>query len=127
MIAAAPAAVRELHEFIAWVFVIGNGVSGLWALAADRWGEVRRRELWWLAFGVQALIFPQIALGVWLSQGVDNPHLGMHMFYGFVTAFSVAIIYAYRGQLAAHRYLLYGFGGLFLMGMGIRAIYLNPV
>ena len=35
---------------------------------------------------------------------------------------SVAIIYSYRLQIAQYRYLLYGGGGLFLMGLGIRAM-----
>ena len=35
---------------------------------------------------------------------------------------AVGIIYSYRAQLAPHRYLLYGLGGLFLMGLGIRAM-----
>jgi hypothetical protein len=34
----------------------------------------------------------------------------------------VAIIYSYRHQLEKYRYLLYGGGGLFLMGLGIRAM-----
>ena len=44
------------------------------------------------------------------------------MFYGFVAIIAVAIIYSYRPQIAKYRYLLYGFGGLFLMGLGIRAM-----
>jgi hypothetical protein len=35
---------------------------------------------------------------------------------------AVAIIYSYRSQLKGKLYLLYGFGGLFLMGLGIRAM-----
>ncbi len=46
------------------------------------------------------------------------------MFYGFVAFASVGIIYSYRQQLEEWTYLLYGFGGLFLMGLGLRAIYL---
>jgi len=126
LLATAPAVVRELHEAVAWAVVVGNGAAGLWALAADRWGQARHRALWWLTAAAEGIVFVQVALGVWLSRGVDNPHLGMHMFYGFVALFSVAIIYAYRGQLRPHRYLLYGFGGLFLMGLGIRAMLLNP-
>jgi len=41
------------------------------------------------------------------------------MFYGFVAIISVALLYAYRQQLKPHMYLLYGFGGLFVMGLGI--------
>ncbi len=47
------------------------------------------------------------------------------MFYGFIAAASVGIIYSYRQQLEPHRHLLYGGGGLFLMGLGIRAMVLG--
>jgi hypothetical protein len=39
-----------------------------------------------------------------------------------VAIMAVAIIYSYRHQLKNKTYLLYGFGGLFLMGLGIRAM-----
>ena len=44
------------------------------------------------------------------------------MFYGFVAIIAVAIIYSYRTQMRHRLYLLYGLGGLFLMGLGIRAL-----
>jgi hypothetical protein len=47
------------------------------------------------------------------------------MFYGFVAAITVGLIYSYRQQLTAYLYLLYGFGGLFLMGLGIRSMVLG--
>lgn len=126
LLAAAPALVHDLHRGLAWFIIIGNALAGLWALAADRWGEVRHRAMWWLTWIAQGALFLQVALGIWLRDGVDNPHLQMHMFYGFVALFTVVLIYAYRSQLARHRYLLYGFGGLFLMGLAIRAFYLDP-
>jgi hypothetical protein len=45
-----------------------------------------------------------------------------HAFYGFVGIIAIAIIYSYRAQLKGRVYLLYGFGGLFIMGLGIRAM-----
>ena len=48
------------------------------------------------------------------------------MFYGFVALASVGIIYSYRQQLRRQVYLLYGFGGLFLMGLAIRAMVIGP-
>ena len=45
-----------------------------------------------------------------------------HAFYGFVAIIAVAIIHSYRPQLKGKTYLLYGGGGLFLMGLGIRAM-----
>ena len=37
---------------------------------------------------------------------------------------SVALIYSYRSQVKDFQYLLVGLGGLFLMGLALRAIYL---
>ena len=48
-----------------------------------------------------------------------------HTLYGFASLFAVGILYSYRHQLKDKVYLLYGFGGLFLMGMGIRAMVLH--
>jgi hypothetical protein len=45
-----------------------------------------------------------------------------HAFYGFVAIMAIAIVYSYRHQLKSRVYLLYGFGGLFFMGLGIRAM-----
>ena len=50
-----------------------------------------------------------------------------HAFYGFVALATVGIIYSYRHQVAAHLYLLYGLGGLFLMGLALRAIVISPI
>jgi hypothetical protein len=47
------------------------------------------------------------------------------MFYGFLAIIAIGIIYSYRHQLSDHRYLLYAGGGLFLMGLGIRAMLLG--
>ena len=71
---------------------------------------------------VEVAIFVQVAMGVALvsGQGIEAPQF--HMFYGFVAIITVGIIYSYRQQLMKHRFLLYGFGGLFLMGLGIRAM-----
>ena len=35
---------------------------------------------------------------------------------------TVGIVYSHRDSLREKLYLLYGFGGLFLMGLGIRAM-----
>ncbi len=64
----------------------------------------------------------QVALGVVLVAGQDRRTPFFHMFYGFVAVAAVGIIYSYRQQMRHRRYLLYGLGGLFLMGLGIRAM-----
>jgi hypothetical protein len=118
--------VRDLHVGNAWVVVVGNGLAGAWALAAHRWERLRHPALWWATAAVEVDVFVQVVLGVLLLQDRERQDYQFHMFYGFVAAFTVAIVYSYRAQLAAHRYLLYGCGGLFLMGLGIRAMVLHP-
>ena len=75
---------------------------------------------------LRAVLFVQVVLGVAALQGRDTAPYKFHMFYGFIAAFTVAIVYSYRAQLKAHQYLLYGFGGLFLMGLGLRALQVGP-
>ena len=102
--------------------MVGNGLAGLWAGAAHWLAQLRGRAVWWFTTVVQLAIFVQVGMGVGLvaGQGIDAPQF--HMFYGFVAIIAVGIIYSYRQQLEAWRYLLYGGGGLFLMGLGIRAM-----
>jgi hypothetical protein len=112
----------DLHESWAWFVIIGNGLAGVWALGAHWIEALRVKALWWFTITVEVAIFVQVALGVALvaGEGLEAPQF--HMFYGFVAIISVGLIYSYRAQLAHRRYLLYGFGGLFLMGLGIRAM-----
>ncbi|MFM8553240.1 MAG: hypothetical protein ACKOBO_01290 [Acidimicrobiales bacterium] len=113
---------RDLHESWAWVVIIGNALAGVWALAAHRVPQLRSRALWWFTGLVEFAVFVQVALGVYMvnRHGLAFPQF--HAFYGFVAIIAVAILYSYRAQLKSRVYLLYGFGGLFLMGLGIRAM-----
>ena len=102
--------------------IIGNGLAGLWALAAHKVVSLRTRALWWFTAAVELAVFVQVALGVGMVAGQHRQAAQFHMFYGFVAIISVAIIYSYRAQLKHRLYLLYGLGGLFIMGLGIRAL-----
>ena len=117
---------RAAHEWGAWVVVIGNGLVGLWALGAHWLPALRRPALWWATAVAEVAIVVEVVLGVLLVSAEDREAPQFHMFYGFVALASVGIIYSYRHQLAAHRYVLYGLGGLFLMGLGIRAMVIGP-
>ena len=112
---------RNLHVGWAWFVIISNGVAGVWSLAAHRLEPLRTRALWWLTLLAELTMFVQVCLGVWL---VNHNYVAkeFHMFYGFVGIIAIAIIYSYRQQMAHKLYLLYGFGGLFVMGLGIRAM-----
>jgi len=113
---------RDLHVNWAWVVIFSNGIAGLWALGAHWAAPLRLRALWWFVVAAELSIFVQVGLGVGMvaGEGIKAPQF--HMFYGFVAIISVALLYAYRNQLKPHVYLLYGGGGLFLMGLGIRAV-----
>ena len=115
-------ALRSLHANWAWFVVIGNGLAGAWSLLAHRFPAFRRKALWWFTGLVEAAVAVQVSLGTYLVAHEKYVAPKFHMFYGFVGFATVAIIYSYRRQLAGRRYLLYGYGGLFLMGLGIRAM-----
>ncbi len=112
----------DVHEVWAWVVVGANGLAGVWATAAHWLLWLRRRSLWWFTGIAQLTVFVQVILGVVLmtEQGRKAPQL--HTFYGFIAIIAIAIIYSYRQQVAPWRYLLYGLGGLFIMGLALRAI-----
>jgi hypothetical protein len=115
----------DVHTFMAWVVVIANGIAGIWALAAHRVEVVRHRSLWVLVTIAQVLLFVQVALGVARLKQLEGEAPEFHTFYGFLTLIAVAILYGYRTQLTHIRYLLYGGGSLFIMGLAIRAMMLD--
>jgi hypothetical protein len=113
---------RDAHVWWAWVVVVSNAAVGLWALGAHRWEGLRHKALWWATAAAEVAIALEVVLGVVLLNREDRKPPQFHMFYGFVALATVGIIYSYRQQLASRRYLLYGFGGLFLMGLALRAM-----
>ena len=116
------ASLRDVHVAWAWVVIIGNGLAGAWALGANWLDPLRTRALWWFTIVVELAVFVQVGLGVGLVAGQKYVAPKFHMFYGFVAIIAVGIIYSYRSQLRHRLYLLYGLGGLFVMGLGIRAL-----
>jgi hypothetical protein len=112
----------EFHTSWAWIVIISNGLAGVWALSAHKLTQLRTRALWWFTGLAQITIFAQVTFGVILVNKQKLEFPAFHAFYGFVAIIAVAIIYSYRFQLKSRMYLLYGGGGLFLMGLGIRAM-----
>jgi hypothetical protein len=112
----------DFHTSWTWVVIIANGLAGIWALAAHKIIPLRTRAWWWVTGLAQITIFVQVAAGVTLVNKYKLEFPAFHAFYGFVAIIAVAIIYSYRFQLKSKMYLLYGGGGLFLMGLGIRAM-----
>jgi hypothetical protein len=114
--------VRDLHVAWAWVVILGNGLAGLWSLAASRITSLRTRALWWFTVMAETAVPVQVILGVQLVAGDKIEAPKFHMFYGFVAFIAVGILYSYRQQMRHRLYELYGLGGLFIMGLGIRAV-----
>jgi hypothetical protein len=117
-----PETLNNLHNNWAWVVIIANGLAGIWALTAHKLVSLRTRALWWYIGVAQATMFVQVILGVIMVNRDKAVFPAFHAFYGFVAIIAIAIIYSYRAQLKGRVYLLYGFGGLFIMGLGIRAM-----
>ena len=97
-------------------------MAGVWSLAAARVTGLRTRALWWFTTIVELAMVLQVVLGVAMVSAQGRRVEQFHMFYGFVAIIAIGIIYSYRHQMAHRLYLLYGFGGLFVMGLGIRAL-----
>jgi hypothetical protein len=127
LIALNAVALRDFHENWAWFVIIGNGLAGVWALAANYLPQMRTRALWWFVLVAQLTVFVQVTLGVVLVNKYKFRFPKFHAFYGFVAIIAIAIIYSYRVQMKHRLYLLYGVGSLFIMGLGIRAMLVGQV
>jgi hypothetical protein len=113
---------RDLHVAVGWSVILANAFAGLWALGAHYHKPLRRRELWWFTVGAQVLVMAQATIGVIIQSQEDLERPDFHLLYGFTMLAVVMILYGYRVQVPQYRYLLYAGGGLFLMGLGIRAM-----
>ena len=114
----------DLHVGWAWVVIIGNGLAGrlgarrpLAAGAAHPRAVVVHRS----SSRSRSSCRSRSAWRSWPARSIEAPQF--HMFYGFVAIIAVGDhLLLPRTSCASRRYLLYGFGGLFLMGLGIRAM-----
>jgi hypothetical protein len=118
---------REVHADFAWVVVATNAAVGAWALGAHWQERLRTRWLWRATIVAELTIVVQVCTGVGMVALQDIEVAQFHAFYGFVALATIGIIYSYRHQLASRLYLLYGLGGLFLMGLALRAIVISPI
>ena len=117
----------ELHDTLAWFLVLSNAAVGVWALAAQLLEPLRVRPLWWAIAVAQSSTFAIAIVGV-LMVNRDGIELdSFHALYGFSTIIAVGILYSYRGSpfVKDKLHLLYGLGSLFIMGLGIRAMFLG--
>jgi hypothetical protein len=118
---------REAHEVGAWVLMVSNAAVGAWCLGAHYEGRLRGQALWWAVIAAQVFVFVQVALGVILMNVEDLEPPELHVLYGFSAIIAIAILYGYRSTsewVQQRQYLVYGLGSLFIMGLGIRELFL---
>ena len=118
---------HDLHEATGWILIITNAAVGVWCLAAYQWPAIRGKAVWGGVIVAQATTFVQAVIGAVLSRRDGVELDDMHALYGFSAIIAVAIMYSYRTSpfLKGKELVLYGFGGLFIMGLGIRNLYLG--
>ena len=118
--------VLDWHRAIGWYVIFSNALVGCWCFVAYRWEAARSRLLWWAVGAAQLGSFAIAILGVVL---VNRYHVELdqfHALYGFSAIVAIAILYSYRTSpfMRGKEHLLYGFGSLFIMGLGIRSMVL---
>jgi len=118
---------REIHADFAWVVVATNAAVGLWALGGHWYVALRTPWLWRATVVAELTIVAEVCLGVALVAVKDFEVAQFHAFYGFVALATIGIVYSYRQQVQQHLYPLYGLGGLFLVGLALRAISISPI
>jgi hypothetical protein len=115
-------ALFEFHSKWGYVAIALNAIAGVYALAAYQWRRFRGKWVWYVTIAAEVAIMLQVAVGAVLVASKDYTTPRFHMFYGFVAFVTVGLAYSYRGAMRGRRELLYGLVGLFLMGVGIRAV-----
>jgi hypothetical protein len=118
-------ALTDAHAVMAWVLIVSNAAVGAWAVSAHWVAVLRRPALWWSIGVAWVLVVAQVLLGVGVQviDGITPPPL--HALYGYSALVAVGLVYSYAKQMTDRRYLLYGLGSLFIMGLGIRELFLN--
>jgi hypothetical protein len=117
--------VFDIHRVWGYVGIVLNALAGLSMLAAWRWKSLRGRPLWIATIVAEVSILVQVVLGTILVAGDETYRKTVprfHMFYGFLIFITIGLLYQYRAQMKGRQELLYGLGGLFIMGLGIRAV-----
>ena len=117
----------DLHRTLAWFLIFSNAFVGIWAVAAQWVEPLRHKVLWWATGVAQLSAFAIAIVGVLIVNRYELELDQFHALYGFSTIVAVGILYSYRDSpgIGGRIHLLYGLGGLFIMGLGIRAMYLQ--
>ena len=102
---------------------MANGIAGIICLFAWRVARWRGRWVWILTIVAEVLFLFDVVVGTALVAAYKFKPPGIHMFYGFLVFITVGLAFQYRESMRGRTELLYGLVGLFLMGLGIRAVF----
>ena len=116
-------ALRDFHEAFGYVAIVANGIAGVVALLVWWVRGWRGRWVWALTLVAEAMMMLEVVIGVILVSSDRYVGPRVHMFYGFLVFITVGLAYQYRDALPGRTELLYGLVGLFIMGLGIRAVF----
>jgi hypothetical protein len=78
--------------------------------------------VWFATIFAESAIMLQVLVGVIMVSSKKYEAPRFHMFYGFVAFITVGLAYSYRYAMKGKMEMWYGLVGLFLMGVGIRAV-----
>lgn len=118
----------SFHKYWGYVAIVANALVGVAALVVygyRRSHQVHRdreRPLWIATIVAEAALMVQVLIGTILVAAGNYKPVRFHMFYGFVAFLTVGLAYQYRRSMRGRLELFYGLVGLFLMGLGIRAV-----
>jgi len=101
---------------------VANALAGIIGLVAWKKPSFRGRHVWIATIAAEAAILLQVLTGTILVSGKQYTAPRFHMFYGFVAFITVGLAYSYRYAMKGKMEMWYGLVGLFLMGVGIRAV-----
>ena len=118
---------QSLHLWLTWPLIGLNALVALWSLAAHWVEQLDTASLWRVTIVAHALIGVQAFIGVAAMSGFEGERPGTHIFYGFLAMLGVGLLFSYRQYpaMAQYRLLLYGGGGLFVVGLLIRTALLQ--
>lgn len=112
----------DFHKVWAYVAIAVNGLVGVAALVAWRVSRLRGRWVWVATLVAGGIMLVQVAVGASLQASKQYKAPDFHIFYGVLAFLTVTLAYNYRRQIWRRRELYCGLLGLFVMGLGIRAL-----
>ena len=119
-------ALLSFHRTWGYVAIGLNALAGVIALVAWQWRRFRGPWVWVTTAVAEVAILVQILAGTVLVMRdkalAKQNGIRFHMFYGFVAFITVGLAYQYRPSMRGRLEMFYGLVGLFLMGVGIRAV-----